>query len=93
MTTKDTVVDLVDRLSPDDLEIARVLLERLAPAPLTLDELRTRWNSMPPDDEPVSEGTAQEIAEANARWERDHQGVPHNELRRRTLESLAQGSE
>lgn len=93
MTTKEMVIDLVDQLSPEDLEIARVLLERLAPAPLTLDELRAHWDLMPPDDEPISEGIAQEIAEANARWERDHQGIPHSEVRRRTLESLTQGSE
>ncbi|MBI3948617.1 MAG: hypothetical protein HY321_22080 [Armatimonadetes bacterium] len=80
MATKEQVIDLVHRLSPEDLDVVKALLERLVPPVPTLDELQARWDATPPDDEPVSEDTAREIAEAFARWNRDRTGVAHGDV-------------
>lgn len=84
MTDREQVIELINKLSTEDLGLVRELLERLAGPKPTLDELQAMWDAADPDDEPVSDETAAEIAEALARWQQDQRGVPHADVKRRT---------
>ncbi len=84
MTDREQVIELVNKLSAEELGIVRELLARLAGPKPSLDELQAGWDAAGPDDEPVSDATAEDVAEALGRWQQDQQGVPHAEVKRRT---------
>lgn len=64
MTTRERVLELIERMPDDDLEAFVPLLERMAPK--RLDDLQARWDAMPPEED-VDEETLAQIRAAQAR--------------------------
>lgn len=63
MVTKEEVHKLVDRLEQDDLEVAALYLKNLSES---TDPFRKFLESVPEEDEPLSEEEAKAIDEAKA---------------------------
>ncbi|MBI3948552.1 MAG: hypothetical protein HY321_21750 [Armatimonadetes bacterium] len=80
MTTRERVLDLVERTDDEDLAAVVPILERLA-RPLTPSELQAMADAAPPDDEPSSEAELEGEAAYQAWLRGEIQAVPDKEVR------------
>jgi len=74
-------MDLIERMPEERLiEVIR-LIEGMAPA--THAQLRAGWDTLPEDDEPLTQEDLAALARARAARDRGEKGITHEEMGRR----------